>query len=133
MANDLNQCNFIGRLGADPETRYMPSGEPVVNIRIVVGWKRKEKEGAEWLSLVAFGRKAEIVSQYCRKGSQIFASCHAKTEEYEKNGEKRYATKFVIDRLQLLGRVDVISGHGVTQPAAGEGGAFCDIEDDIPF
>ena len=47
MANDLNQCNFIGRLGADPDSRYLSNGDAVCNFRIAVGWKGKEKEGAE--------------------------------------------------------------------------------------
>ena len=62
MANDLNQCNFIGRLGADPEVRYMPAGEAVANIRIAVGWKSKDKERAEWVPVVFFGKPASIVT-----------------------------------------------------------------------
>lgn len=141
VASDLNCCHFIGRLGADPETRYLPSGDPVASIRLAVGWKTKEREGTEWLSLVAFGKTAEVVASYCKKGSQIFAACRVKVEEYEKNGEKRYATKFVIDRLQLLGRAGEGSGSGggdpaprpAPKPAAGGGGVFEGIEDDIPF
>ena len=103
MSNDLNQCNFIGRLGADPETRYSPAGDPVCSFRIAVGWKSKEKEGAEWVSITAFGKLAEICSQYLSKGSQIFVSGRMKTDEYEKDGVKRYSTKIVADRMQMLG------------------------------
>lgn len=74
MANDLNMCSFIGRLGADPETRYAASGDPVCSFRIAVGWKTKEKEGAEWVSITAFGKLAEICGQYLAKGSQVFVS-----------------------------------------------------------
>ncbi|MBT9516739.1 MAG: single-stranded DNA-binding protein [Methyloversatilis discipulorum] len=52
MANDLNQCNFIGRLGRDPETRYAPNGEAICNFSIACGWKTREKEGTEWVSEV---------------------------------------------------------------------------------
>ena len=103
MSNDLNQCNFIGRLGADPETRYMPNGDGVCSFRIAVGWKTKEKEGAEWVSITAFGKLSEICAQYLTKGSQVFVSGRMKTEEYEKDGIKRYSTKIVADRMQMLG------------------------------
>lgn len=103
MANDLNMCSFIGRLGADPETRYAASGDPVCSFRIAVGWKTKEKEGAEWVSITAFGKLAEICGQYLAKGSQVFVSGRMKTDEYEKDGIKRYSTKIVADRMQMLG------------------------------
>ena len=103
MANDLNQCNFIGRLGADPETRYMTNGDPACSFRIAVGWKSKDKEGAEWVSITAFGKLSEICAQYLTKGSQVFVSGRMKTEEYEKDGIKRYSTKIVADRMQMLG------------------------------
>lgn len=103
MANDLNQCNFIGRLGADPETRYMASGDAVCNFRIAVGWKSKDKEGAEWVSCTSFGKLAEICSAYLVKGSQVFVQGRFKTDEYEKDGIKRYSTKIMLDHMQMLG------------------------------
>lgn len=54
MANDLNQCTFTGRLGRDPETRYLGNGDPVTSFSLAVGWKTKDKEGAEWVNVVAF-------------------------------------------------------------------------------
>lgn len=103
MANDLNQCQFIGRLGKDPEIRYLASGDAVANFSIAVGWKSKDKEGAEWVNIVVFGKLAEICSQYLLKGSQVFIQGRFKTEKYEKNGETKYATKIVADRMQMLG------------------------------
>ena len=103
MANDLNMCSFIGRLGADPETRFTTSGDPVCSFRIAVGWKSKEKEGTEWVSITTFGKLAEICGQYLVKGSQVFVSGRMKTDEYEKDGVKRYSTKIVADRMQMLG------------------------------
>lgn len=148
-SNDLNQCNFIGRLGADPETRYLPSGDAVASFRIAVGWKSREKEGAEWVSIVAFGKLAEICGQYLTKGSQVFISGRFKTDEYEKNGEKRYSTKIVADRMQMLGgksersQQHDDSGYSAPtqreqprQPAPASGGGssgFGDFDDDIPF
>ena len=139
MSNDLNQCNFIGRLGADPETRYMPNGNGVCSFRIAVGWKTKEKEGAEWVSITAFGKLSEFCAQYLTKGSQVFVSGRMKTDEYEKDGIKRYSTKIVADRMQMLGGKSDRSESAPSQPKpqqrnaqGAQGGAF-DESDEIPF
>ena len=140
MSNDLNQCNFIGRLGADPETRYMPNGDGVCSFRIAVGWKTKEKEGAEWVSITAFGKLSEICAQYLTKGSQVFVSGRMKTDEYEKDGIKRYSTKIVADRMQMLGGKSDRSESAPSQPKqaprnaqGSQGGGMGDMDDDIPF
>ena len=118
MANDLNQCNFIGRLGADPETRFTAGGDPVCSIRIACGWKGKNSEGTEWVPVVAFGRLAEIMQQYLTKGSQVYISGRFKTDEYEKNGEKRYSTKIVANEMQMLGGGGNAGGNPQQQPPA---------------
>ena len=137
MSNDLNQCNFIGRLGADPETRYMPNGDGVCSFRIAVGWKTKEKEGAEWVSITAFGKLSEICAQYLTKGSQVFVSGRMKTDEYEKDGIKRYSTKIVADRMQMLGGKSDRSESAPSQPQRNAQGApkasIGDMDNDIPF
>ena len=68
MSNDLNLCQFIGRAGRDPETRYMANGDAVTNFSLGVGWKGKDKEGVEWVRCTAFGKLAEIVGKYVTKG-----------------------------------------------------------------
>lgn len=103
MSNDLNLCQFIGRLGADPESRYMPSGGAVTTFRIAVGWKGKEREGTEWITVTAFDRLGEICAEYLRKGAQVYIAGRFKTDMYEKDGEKRYSTKIVADKMQMLG------------------------------
>lgn len=104
MANDLNQCSFIGHLGADPEQRYMPSGDAVTNFRIAVGWKSKDKEGAEWVSIVAFGKLAEICGQHLNKGSRVYVSGSLRTRKWtDSSGSNRYSTEIVADHLQMLG------------------------------
>ena len=104
MSNDLNACSFIGRLGKDPETRYTSSSSAVVSFSLAVGWKSKEREGVEWVSVVAFDKLGEICAEYLRKGSQIFVSGRLRTEKYQdKNGETRYSTKIVAERMQMLG------------------------------
>lgn len=104
MANDLNSCSFIGRLGKDPETRYTSSSSAVVSFSLAVGWKSKEREGVEWVTVVAFDKLGEICAEYLRKGSQVFVSGRLRTEKYQdKNGEMRHSTKIVAERMQMLG------------------------------
>ena len=147
MSNDLNQCNFIGRLGADPETRYLPSGECVCNFRIAVGWKTKEKEGAEWVPVSTFGKLAEICSQYLKKGTQVFVSGRFTVRKWQdKDGNDRYTTEIRGDRMQMLGgakdraqasnsdAAEYAKASGKEAPKAEPGnGSFADIEDEIPF
>jgi single-strand DNA-binding protein len=145
MSNDLNSCSFIGRLGRDPETRYMASGDAVTNFSIAVGesWKDKDsgekKETVEWVRCVAWRKLAEICAEYLKKGSQVYVSGKMKTREWEdKEGVKRYSTEIVVDKMQMLG------GKRDGEAQAGEpaqkkpetkktGGKFDDMEDDIPF
>lgn len=103
MANDLNQCNFIGRLGADVEGRFLPNGDAVASFRIAVGWKSKDKEGAEWISVVAFGKLGQICIDHLKKGSRVFISGRFKTEKYNnKEGVEVYAVKIMADQMQML-------------------------------
>ena len=110
MSNDLNKCLFIGRLGADPETRYMPNGKAVANFRIACGssWKDKQtgdkKEQTEWVSIVAFDKLGEICSEYLRKGSQVFIEGAMRTRKWQdKEGKDRYTTEVIASQMQMLG------------------------------
>ena len=110
MSNDLNKCLFIGRLGADPDVRYMPNGKPVANFRIAVGssWKDKQtgdkKEQTEWVSIVAFDKLGEICGEYLRKGSQVFIEGMMRTRKWQdKEGKDRYSTEIVASQMQMLG------------------------------
>lgn len=140
MSNDLNQCQFIGRLGKDPETRYMPSGEAVSSFSIAVGSQWKDKQGAkqestEWVNVTAFAKLGEICGQYLTKGSQIFVSGRMKTEKYtDKEGVERYSTKIIADRMQMLGNKPEGSQHTASR-AAMNAQAPADFDDggDIQF
>ena len=130
MANDLNRCSFIGRLGRDPEVKYMPSGSAVVNFSIAVGqsWKDKEtgqkKEKTEWVRISAFGKLAEICGEYLSKGKQIFISGRMETRKWEKDGVPQYSTEIIANDVQFLGsRGD---SQGTSAPVNSS-------EDDIPF
>ena len=110
MANDVNQCNFIGRLGRDPETRSFPSGDRVCNVTIAVGstWKDKatgeKMERTEWVPVVFNGKLAEIAEQYLRKGHQIYVSGEFRVRKWQdKDGNDRYSTEIRADQMQMLG------------------------------
>ena len=106
MSNDLNQCNFIGRLGKDPETRFTAGGDPICSFSIGCNWKTKTmtKEGTEWVNVSTFGKLAEICQQYLKKGSQVYVSGKMKTDKYEKDGVTKYSTKISADTIQFLGK-----------------------------
>lgn len=142
--SDLNQCQFIGRLGKEPDTRFMPSGEQVTSFSIAVGrqWKDKNKERqeeTEWVNCSIFGKLAEVASEYLHKGSQVFISGRMKTDKWtDKQGVDRYSTKIIVERMQMLGG----KPSGEQQEKKFEGGAatggraqsgFDDMDDDIPL
>lgn len=105
MSNDLNNCQFIGRLGKEPEIKYLQSGDAVCNFSIAVGWKSKDKEGAEWVNITAFGKLGEVCGQYLKKGSQVFVQGRFKTDKYtDKNGVEKYSTKIQAEKIQFLGK-----------------------------
>ena len=133
MANDLNQCNFIGRLGKDPEVRYMPSGDPIANFSIACGWKTKDKEGTEWVNCAAFGKLGEICGEYLKKGSQVFVSGRFTTRKYEKDGQTRYTTSINVDRMQMLGSKEGSAKPEATARPAAKPDSVEDMADDIPF
>lgn len=122
MSQDLNQVQCIGRLGRDPESRYLANGDAVANFSIACSesWKDKntgEKvEKTEWIRCVAFRQLAEIVSKYLVKGKQVYVSGRLTTRKWQdKEGRDNYTTEVVLDQMQMLGRGD---GEGERAPAA---------------
>jgi len=148
MARGVNKVILVGNLGADPETRYMPSGSAVTNIRIATSesWKDKtsgeQQERTEWHSIAFFGRLAEIAAEYLRKGSQVYVEGRLRTRKWQdKQGADRWSTEVIANEMQMLG-----SRPGAGAPAAmeasGGGGRPAsapptapaeDFDDDIPF
>ena len=105
----LNKVLLIGRVGADPEIRYMPNGTAVANIRLATndGYKDKNTgdyiEATEWHRVVCFGKLGEIVSQYVKKGRQIYIEGRIKTNKWQdKNGQDRYSTDIIANEMQML-------------------------------
>ncbi len=135
MSHDLNLCQFIGRLGKDPETRYTPDGTAVSTFPLAVGWKSKDKDGTEWVRCVSFGKLAETVGQYLHKGKQCYVSGRLNTRKYQdKDGVDRYSTEVNLERMQLLGSKDGRDEAPASKPAASHAsGADYDDGSDIPF
>ena len=143
----LNRCEFLGNVGNDPELRYMPSGEAVVKISLACNESYKDKSGkrverVEWVRLVAFGKRAEVIGEYIKKGSRAYFSGRMKTSSYEsKDGVKMYSTEVVVDDLLMLDSKDSKPGGASDYPAAGQGPGrqhrsseqIDTFDDDIPF
>ena len=144
--SDLNQCQFIGRLGRDVEMRYMTNGKAVASFSIAVGsqWKDKEsgekKESVEWVNITAFDKLAEICAEYLQKGSQIYVSGKFKTEKFQDKdtGADRYSTKIIADQMQMLGgkqsgQAEQKEASSPAKPAP-KSTSFDDFDNDtIPF
>ncbi|BBQ02734.1 single-stranded DNA-binding protein (plasmid) [Burkholderia sp. SFA1] len=165
----VNKVILVGNLGADPETRYLPSGDAVANIRLATTDRYKDKasgemkEQTEWHRVSFFGRLAEIVNEYLKKGSSVYIEGRLRTRKWtDQAGQERYSTEIVADQMQMLGgrsAGDRSSNDGfesqrparqerTQQPRSsnpapanrepqttsfGGGGGFADMDDDIPF
>lgn len=110
MARGVNKVILIGNLGADPETRAMPSGSTVANLRIATteNWKDRtsgeNQERTEWHRVALFGKLAEIAGEYLRKGSQVYIEGSLRTRKWQdKQGNERYSTEIVGNEMQMLG------------------------------
>lgn len=99
----MNKVILIGRLGADPETRFSQSNVQVCNFSLATSKKVKGEQQTEWHRIVCFNKTAEIAQQYLVKGSQVCIEGSIQTSEYEKDGEKRYSTNIVCNNLEMLG------------------------------
>ncbi|WP_454056663.1 single-stranded DNA-binding protein [Cupriavidus sp. Marseille-Q8015] len=119
----VNKVILVGNLGADPEVRYMPSGDAVANIRLATTDRYKDKqsgelkEATEWHRIAFFGKLAEIVGQYLKKGSSVYIEGRIRTRKWQdQSGQDKYSTEIVADQMQMLG------GRGVQSESAEGGG-----------
>jgi single-strand DNA-binding protein len=160
----VNKVILVGNLGRDPEIRYLPSGDPVANVTIATSSKYKNKTGemveeTEWHRVTFFGKLAEIVGQYLKKGRSVYVEGRIKTRKYtDKDGVEKYATDIIANEMQMLGSregmggpsgEDEGAGGGYSRPApasrpaaaaaaaqqtqAKPSSGFDDMDDDIPF
>ncbi|MBI2993384.1 MAG: single-stranded DNA-binding protein [Gammaproteobacteria bacterium] len=123
MARGINKVILIGNLGDDPEVRYTAGGAAVANIRLATSesWKDKEsgekQERTEWHRVVFFGRLAEIVAEYLKKGSQVYVEGSLRTNKWQdKSGNDRYTTEIIASEMQMLG-----GRGGGSRDSTGEG------------
>ena len=153
MARGVNKVILVGNLGQDPETRAMPSGKAVTNVRIATSdsWRDKQtgeqKEQTEWHTVVFFDRLAEIAAEYLRKGSQVYIEGRLRTRKWQdKSGNDRYTTEIVANEMQMLGSRAGGAGGEMSRESArsapraardtGEAPATAradELDDDIPF
>jgi single-strand DNA-binding protein len=127
MSKDLNKWMGIGRLGKDPEIKYIQLGGAVANISIACGADYKDKttgqkvEKTEWVNIVFFNRLAEIAGEYLKKGSQVYVEGSLRTRKWQdQSGQDRYTTEIVGSEMQMLGGRDQAGGdqsHSPQQPA----------------
>jgi len=157
----VNKVILVGNLGRDPEVRYTPDNAAITNISIATTdtWRDKngdKQERTEWHRVAFFGKLAEIAGEYLKKGSQVYVEGRLQTRKWQdKEGQDRYTTEIVADRMQMLGSrsgmgmsdtADMDSappppsrgssgGGGRSSSSGGQksGSKFDDLEDDIPF
>ena len=148
MARGVNKAIILGSLGQDPDIRYTAGGAAVANISIATNeqWKDKEsgemQERTEWHRVVFFGRLAEIVGEYLRKGSQVYVEGRIQTRKWQdKEGNDRYTTEIVANEMQMLGSksggttasFDQTPPAEQSAPTSTSKGSNDDFDDDIPF
>ncbi len=152
----VNKVILVGRLGKDPETRYMTNGEAVTNATLATSenWKDKageKQEKTEWHNLVFYRRLAEVAGEYLKKGSQVYIEGKIQTRKWQdkETGKDRYTTEIIVNEMQMLGSksgagsFEVVENQSapaarsapVAKPAAAPAakGNFDNFDDDIPF
>jgi len=142
MARGINKVILVGNLGADPESRAMPSGSAVTNIRVATSesWKDKntgdQQERTEWHNIAFFGRLAEVAAEYLRKGSQVYIEGKLRTRKWQdREGNDRWTTEVIANEMQMLGGRPGAGAPAQTQAAsvAEAPPVSTEFDDDIPF
>ena len=159
----VNKVIIVGNLGRDPEMRYMPSGDAIASIAVATSYKSKDKntgeqkEVTEWHRISFFGRLAEVVGQYLKKGSSVYVEGRLQTRKYQKDGVDHYATDIVAENMQMLSARQGMGGESsmdngaasyessrpapaprqqpapAPRPAPKPAPNLQDMDDDIPF
>ncbi len=152
MARGYSRVILVGNLGRDPEMRYLPSGDPVVNFSIAVGRRRRGTDGnyideTDWFRVNCFRRNAEIADQYLKKGSQVLVEGQLQIRQYTgSDGVERTSVEVNCDNFMMLGARDEAGGGfsqaggeqrggGGTQPQPRREQKDDDFDDfdDVPF
>ena len=125
MANGINRVIIIGRMGNDPELRWLPNGDAVANISLATSetWKDQQgqkQERVEWHRCVAYRKVAEIIGEYLKKGANIYIEGKLRTREWvDQQGQKKYTTEIIIAEMQML---DARQNNGQPQGGQPQGG-----------
>ena len=144
MARGINKVIIVGNLGADPDSRAMPSGNAVTNISVATSesWNDRDtgekQEKTEWHRVVFFNRLAEIAAQYLKKGSQVYVEGKLQTRKWEdKEGNERWTTEVVANQMQMLGdrmSKDMSNDNASSSQSSSDNDFSTDeFDDDIPF
>ncbi len=149
MARGVNKVILIGHLGADPETRFMPSGGAVTNARLATSeaWKDRQtgqmQERTEWHRLVFFNKLGEVAGEYLKKGSKVYIEGTIRTRKWQgQDGQDRYTTEIVAHDMQMLDSRPANGGGSHTSAPSQSSGNYQsygqpigadDFDDDIPF
>lgn len=144
--SSVNKAIILGRLGKDPETRYMADGKAVTNFTLATSetWKDKsgeKQEKTEWHNCTVYGKLAEVVGEYMRKGSQAYVEGKIQTRKWQdKEGKDRYTTEIIVNELTMLGGKSDSSepkpekqSKPAQQANTEKPKNFDNFEDDIPF
>jgi len=148
MAKGVNKVFLLGRLGKDPEMRATQGGMTIASFTLATSDRQKDAQGnwqdkTEWHNLVAFQRTAEIVRDYCKKGSQVFVEGKIQTRSWDdkESGQKKYRTEILVNELSLLDSKGSGEGGGYSRASSNSapsssGPEYADqgiTDDDIPF
>lgn len=141
----VNLVILLGGLTRDPELRFMPTGEAVANFSIGTNETWKDKQGvkqqkSEYHNIVAYRKLAEIIGEYCKKGTQVYIEGKLQTRKWEKDGVTRYSTEIIADKMQMVGgkgdnssQDDTSSHPQQNNSSQRDASDFGDMSDDIPF
>lgn len=154
MARGVNKVILVGNVGADPDLRYMPSGNAATTLSVATSesWKDKQtgerQERTEWHRVVCFNRLGEIAGEYVKKGSKLYVEGSLRTRKWkDQQGTDRYTTEIVASDIQMLDSKGATSGDAYAdmdqsakaqpaakaKPKAAPKESFEALDDDIPF
>lgn len=135
----INKAILVGRLGKDPEIKYLPSGTAVANFTIATSESYKDKEGqkqekTEWHRIVTFGKLAEICGEYLAKGKQVYIEGRIQTRSWDdKDGNKKYMTEIVANTMQMLGKAEGGTAGTAANDEVISSESAPQTEEDVPF
>ncbi len=135
----LNKAMLIGNLGKDPEIKYTPEGVAIAKFSIATSEQWKDKDGqkqekTEWHNIVAFRKLAEICGEYLTKGKQVYIEGRIQTRSWDdKDGNKKYMTEIVADKMQMLGRVGETAKDVTSSGETAFTTEAPQVEEDVPF